>query len=243
MNYPALKTALIWCCANGVQIPPDVLEGLRSIGYPVKALQDYDNNLTRIVSRYIQDLTFHPGAAIFGVEFADAIEVGLNEAWRLGMRQNNVTEILPEWQDIVDGIVADERGHIPDFAGWITEVAGNAPSIGAAITQAQGRLSLWIGRYNDVYNQAILISADEKTKLKWVMGPTEKHCQSCATLDGVVAYQREWDESQVHPQQPENPVLYCGGWNCQCELIPTDERHTRNAMDILMRVRETGIRR
>jgi hypothetical protein len=235
-NYPALKTALIWCCANGVQIPLDVLEGLRSIGYPVKALQDYDNTLTRILAIRIQQLRSKPvPPGSFGEDLAFAIREGLNEAWRNGMRQNDVTEMLPEWQDILDGIIVEEITHIPDFSTWLYDVAGNADTMGQAITQAQGRLALWIMRYQDVFNQAIIASADEKTKLEWIYGDTQ-HCDTCQHLNGIVAYAREWEAAGVHPQQPPNGNLECGGWHCQCILQPTNKRRTVNAYDKIIAI-------
>lgn len=190
----------------------------------VKALQDYDNTLTRIISIYINDLMTHPGSADFAVEFSNAIEEGLNEAWRLGLRENDA-EMTDEWQEVVDGIIADERSHIPDLAEYITGVVGNAESIGDAITQARNRLSMWITRYTDVYNQAILASAEEKTKMMWIYGDTD-HCKTCEALNGLVAYAREWDEAGLHPQSPPNERLECGGWKCQCELVPTGDRIT-----------------
>ena len=200
----------------------------------VKALQDYDNILTRIVSIFLNDVRISPGSAEFAVEFSYAIETGLNEAWRLGLRENEA-EMTDEWQEIVDGIIDDERIHIPDFAEYLTIVASNAETVGEAITEARGRLSMWITRYTDVYNQALLASAEEKTKLMWVYGDTE-HCDTCAALNGLVAYAREWDEAGLHPQSPPNERLTCGGWKCQCELVPTDERRSRNIAERLAEI-------
>jgi hypothetical protein len=245
MTYPALKAAALWCVLNGVDIPPDVLDGLASVGLiSVKALQDYDNSLTRLVSIYLNELRTHPGlpGASFGVDFANVVEAGLNEAWRLGIRENDA-EMTDDMQAVVDGVIAEERTHIPDLAAFLVEVAGNAATMGEAITLAQVRLSLWVSRYTDVYNQAVLASADEKTKLIWTLGATEQHCSSCGQLDGVVAYAREWEAAQLRPQNPPHELLECGGWKCDCSLSPTNERHTRDAASILDRVRQAGISR
>lgn len=197
----------------------------------VKALQDYDNILTRIVSIFLNDVRISPGSAEFAIPFANAIEEGLNEAWRLGLRENDA-EMTDEWQEIVDGIIADEKSHIPDLAEYLTVVASNAETVGDAITEARNRLSMWITRYTDVYNQAILASAEEKTKMVWIYGDTD-HCSTCAALNGLVAYAREWDEAGLHPQSPPNERLECGGWKCQCELVPTDERRSRSIAERL----------
>jgi hypothetical protein len=210
-----------------------------------KALQEYDNALTRITSIYMNDLRTHPGLTgeNFGVDFSAAVEQGLTDAFRAGLRENDVTELDEDMQAALDAVIAEERSHIPDLAYYLTQTAGMADTMGQAMNDARARLDMWINRYQDVYNQAVLMGADERTKLKWVLGATEEHCQSCSQLDGIVAYAREWDEAQIHPQGPPNAVLYCGGWKCDCSLIPTDERKTRGAVDILDRIRQEGITR
>jgi hypothetical protein len=94
---------------------------------------------------------------------------------------------------------------------------------------------VWANRYNDVVNQATMLTAKAGGKLMWVMGATEEHCSTCARLHGIVAYRAEWELARVYPQRPPNPVLECGGWRCQCRLEPTSERHTRDAFDKIMR--------
>jgi len=236
-DHPALFNAARWLQANQIPVPKDIETNLSLCGVAIKAQWDYNNALTRIVLIYLNDLITAPGRAgeTFGVDFADAIESGLNEAWRLGMRENDVTEMDPDWQDMVDEIVAGERLHIPDFAAYLTEVAGHSDNVGQAMSTVSSRLDMWINRYNDVYNQAIAKTADEKTKLVWVYGDTQ-HCDTCARLNGIVAYAREWDEAGISPQNPPNGALSCGGWQCQCSLKPTTERHTRNALDRLLSI-------
>jgi hypothetical protein len=240
-QYPALRNAALWCIKAGIPIRDELLANLASVGIGVKALQDYSNAMTREVLIYLNVLRVHPGLAggEFGVNFAGVIERGLNEAWRLGMRENNATEMLEEWQAIVDEAIASERTHISDFAAYLVQVVGNTADTGAAIAQARSRLEMWINRYEDLRHQAIIASADEKTKLIWQVGPTE-HCQDCAQLDGMVAFAREWEQAQIRPQ---DKMLACHGFKCQCSLTPTNERHTRGALEKLMRIHEAQIRR
>lgn len=238
MTYEALFRAYEYLTARGIPMPEDVKAELIRLGLPaVKALQEYDNSLHRIVSIYIMDLRTKPINEVmnFGIEFAGAIDAGLNEAWRLGMRENDVSEMDDEMQAIVDEYIASEREHIPDFAEYITTIALNAETLGEAINGVANRLAMWVGRYTDVSNNAVLYTADEKTKLIWVYGDTE-HCDTCAALNGIVAYAREWDMFPFRPQNPPNDMLECGGWRCQCTLTPTDNRHTRDAVDRLQEI-------
>jgi hypothetical protein len=89
------------------------------------------------------------------------------------------------------------------------------------------RAQLWAKRYEEAYNNGkLLIALEMGGKLKWVLGATERHCKSCAKLDGTVDYANEWLRSGVQPQNAPNNYLQCQGWNCDCKLIPTEERRT-----------------
>lgn len=88
------------------------------------------------------------------------------------------------------------------------------------------RAQLWANRYNESYNNAVhIIQLQEGGKEMWVIGATEKHCETCTKLDGVVAYAKEWEASRYKPQGSN---LSCGGWRCDCSLTPTENRLTRN---------------
>lgn len=244
-KYPALRAALDYCDEMGIEPPVNLLVEIARVLRPkraYKALRDYDNLLTRLVSIYLNELRTKPLNEIgdFGIDFANAVEEGLNEAWRAGMRENNVEEMLPEWQDVLDGIIAEERSHIPDFAAYLTEAANTAESMGAAITQVQARLDMWIQRYQDVREQAVRESQDETTKEEWVIDPEKENCVTCAALNGIVAYAREWDEAGFHPRDFPNPMLECTGAHCGCERRPTDKRRTPNALDRLLDLAASG---
>lgn len=99
------------------------------------------------------------------------------------------------------------------------------------------RAELWANRYNEAYSQAVLLIEKESGgKMVWLLGKTEQHCSTCKDLNGIIAYATEWDESGVQPQNAPNDMLACGGWRCDCSLIPTTERKTPNALDKIRKV-------
>lgn len=230
MDNSPLLDALFYCLRKRVTIGEELARSLSEIGINIKALTDYYNALYRVVLIYVSDLQTKPLHQVsnFGVDFATVIETQLPEAWYLGMRENGATEMLEEWQLELDTIIASERARIPDFAEFIARQAYSYDKPGLAMQKIQPRLDLWANRYNDVYNIAISRSADEKTKEIWVFGDTD-HCTSCEKLNGIVAYHREWVEYGLQPQNPPNDKLECGGWRCQCQLVPTDQRVTPKA--------------
>jgi len=100
------------------------------------------------------------------------------------------------------------------------------------------RASLWANRYNEAYSEAVaLIASKNGGKLLWILGRTEQHCPTCSALNGIVAYANEWELAGVKPQGAPNAALDCGGWRCDCTLIPTTERRTRNAFNRIMSAR------
>ena len=183
----------------------------------------------------VRDLTkkFYDGRLDY-TAFVDSMEnlviSQLRIAWFEGMEANGLTEddMTTEWAAMLREIIMSEQDHIPDFALAI-EKARRAES---PIAPLMSRADMWGNRYNDVVNQAKVITAEKGQKLEWVYGDTD-HCETCLSLNGIVAYASEWAASPYHPQQPPNDYLDCGGWRCKCQLRPTKKRRTKNVAEIL----------
>lgn len=167
---------------------------------------------------------------------AEYIPAQLTKAWREGMRENGLdpdTEMEQEWQDQLDAMILSEYDFVDRFAA---DIVRTSKTEGASIDGMLSRAQLWANRYNDVFNEAILRTSDGKFKLKWTLGATEEHCTQCAALNGIVAFSREWEQSGFRPQQPQNDMLECGGWRCDCTLTETQERRSQDALGQLMNI-------
>lgn len=71
-------------------------------------------------------------------------------------------------------------------------------------------------------NAPVPPGVDTEPLLIWRLGATERHCRDCAAFDGKVLTQSEWARLPA----PQSPDLECGGWNCDCSLLPTDQPRT-----------------
>ena len=168
----------------------------------------------------------------FVTQMADLIQQQLTRAWHEGMRTNGldpVEDMEEDWLTILDEIILSEYNYVDAFAADIVDAWNRNQPWEPLLARAE----LWANRYNDVVNQAIM--ATKEQKLKWIYGDTE-HCETCAALNGIVAWASEWELSGVEPQNPPNAALTCGGWKCKCRLEPTTERKTRNAFSRIMAV-------
>lgn len=119
-----------------------------------------------------------------------------------------------------------EMEFILDYAQAINDAASEGKDIGPL----RQRVSLWANRYNEIANDARLHFGKKRQHLKWNLGATEKHCATCAKLNGTVATAAAWEKRGLHPQGAPNEKLECGGWKCDCKLDPTDEPLTKGGI-------------
>lgn len=99
------------------------------------------------------------------------------------------------------------------------------------------RITLWVNRWNEAYNEALrLIAADNGDNMIWQLGETEEHCPECNALNGIVARASDWESLNVHPQGAPNDKISCGGWQCGCSLTPTDKRRSPKAYDSILNI-------
>jgi hypothetical protein len=145
----------------------------------------------------------------------------LRKAWNEGMRENGLDpsrDMNSQWAATLQGIVNSEYNHITDLADFINQQR----SAMAGTDAIMQRVGLWQNRYIDVTNQAIIETAKKDDLYEWQFGNTEKHCDTCLALNGVIAPMVEWDERGLHPQNPPNGSLQCGGWQCDCRFVKSD---------------------
>lgn len=167
-------------------------------------------------------------------DMTDTIADQMGKAWREGARAVGVepSEFTDEDNEELNKIIASEYDYVLALGSDILELRLMGGTLEEYRTKFAGRIEVWAHRYTDVVNQAkVWFGKRKKVKLKWEMGATEEHCATCAALNGIVAYAEDWERSTVHPQNPPNRALECGGWRCDCALVPTTERATNNAFD------------
>lgn len=190
----------------------DLREALKTAAY-------YQRALNAAVLEFYRD----GEAGAFIDEMIRLIEGQFTRAWNEGGRavgiqpKNHTEEDDAELQRHID----NEIEFILPFAEEIeaARIAETGPK------PFQARVPLWVNRYNEMVNAAMLWFGGQE-RLEWVLGATEDHCEQCANLDGIVATARAWDESGFHPQGAPNELLECGGWRCDCSLSPTKKPAT-----------------
>lgn len=87
------------------------------------------------------------------------------------------------------------------------------------IEKMPNRIGLWINKaIKGAYNLGTSNVSPNRFYM-WRLGNTIDHCKTCLTANGQVHRMRAWKEAGVIPQTSR---LQCGGWNCDCELVPIE---------------------
>lgn len=187
-----------------------------------KSAADYSQQIVNLVTGYfnrrITGLNFQLG-------MHDAIDSGFTDAWHSGMRRFG---ILPsEMTDAEQGRllveINNQAAYIPNFAAAIAEARENDGSLHALLTRAE----LWANEYRRIENLAAMMAGGDK-KGKWIYGDTVKHCDACSLYAWRVYRMSVWNK-WLGPadQMPGGRGLACGGYRCDCDIVPTDEPITR----------------
>ena len=223
----ALSDALLYAAQLvGDALPADLV-AWKTVGYYSQALR---RNVRELYSGSMGEREFVDRLFVL-------VDEQLTRAWNEGMRVNGLdpkSDMIDEWQEVLDEVKLKELDYVDDFAREIIQQAADDEATGVNhLVQYLSRADVWANRYTDMVNTATMTTAEGKDRLKWVFGDTD-HCTTCEALNGIIAFNREWQEANVRPQSPPNHDLECGGWRCQCRLEPTDARRTRNALQKIL---------
>lgn len=175
---------------------------------------------------------------LVGGDFIDAMAnlIGgqLKQAYEQAYADAGYTDyFLPDYlQSSLDAMILGQFDYVDQYFRDIIDARLN----GTPVSPLLARAKMWANQYNSAYNEAMrLITVTGGGNMMWVYGEAE-HCDTCRSLNGIVASANEWTELGVQPQNAPNPLIDCGGWNCQCSLVPTDKRRSPKAFETIMNI-------
>ena len=151
-----------------------------------------------------------------------------NQAWRDEGEQLPLPDYL---QEGLETEILDQFDYVDQYYADIVDAKENEQPIEPLL----GRADLWAGQWTTTYEEAVRLIANENGEnMVWRLGDTEKHCTSCASLDGIIAPASLWEELDVHPKDGDNPKLECRGFRCDCTLEVTGQKKTPDARNLIL---------
>jgi hypothetical protein len=85
---------------------------------------------------------------------------------------------------------------------------------------ATARAAGYASGLDGFYNEAVL-RGKKNQMVTWHLGATEKHCKTCASLDGK-SHRISWYIDHDYIPRKNGCNLDCGGYNCDCTLTDKD---------------------
>lgn len=155
---------------------------------------------------------------------ANIISGQLTQAYRQAWEDEGMTDYFaPDYlSESLEAMILNQYDYVDQFYRDIVDARVDGTSVSPLLARAK----LWANQWNAGYNEAVrLITLQGGGNLVWEYGDAE-HCNTCLSLNGIVARADEWDTLGVKPQ---GDMLECGGWNCKCALVSTDKRRSPNA--------------
>lgn len=190
-----------------------LLEGKAVVG----AVREYQVQLERLINRALSSGGI--SASEFRADHKSLIREYGPEAFNDGLKAGGVDDGPDDEDDeVIRAWIAEQLTHVADFAAYVTGARKLDPEARAsAEREATRRGVLWVQAMENL--QALgKASALKNMMVTWKLGRTEKHCGTCASLNGKRRRLKWFTERDYLPQQVGSETLECGGWNCDCTL-------------------------
>jgi hypothetical protein len=148
--------------------------------------------------------------------FTGTVFTGLSSAWFSGARAAGIErdEMTDAENQALQVALFQQMTYIGGLANYVYL---HSQANDFKLSVPMSRLGLWSNRYKEFYIKG-MVMAKADPKYTWVLGPTDKHCQDCVRISGKTKRSSQWLKSGWMPRSNR---LFCGGYNCQCDLIPT----------------------
>ena len=174
--------------------------------------------------------------AIFRAAVYDVVEGYLSSTqYAPGPRLSMSTALSQAYLETLDAAYQDGGGELPvdaDTAAWargvidaqfgfIDELFENMRQLRKEgetdpAAYANARADAYASALDGFYTEAKMYGS-KNVMLTWRLGATEKHCKTCASLDGQ-SHKISWYIDRDYIPRKPAAGMECGGWNCDCTL-------------------------
>lgn len=217
----SIGSAIEYCQTNSIDIPADLYKRAKLAG-AVKAESDlasinagYRTAIINSLIRYFEGGALASSRNQFKRGMVDAFGAAFDLGWTDGGAEMPPEADALAWLNsrvdaefgFIDGLFSQIKGlrneEDFDYFAFIT-------------ARADGYISSVAGVYN-----AARMYAKKSQPLTWNLGNTEKHCDTCAKLNGK-KHKASWYISRNYIPRQAGAAMECGGYKCDCYLTDKD---------------------
>lgn len=186
----------------------------------LKSEASYKRHLRSAAYAYFKGVTTR---VVFLETMRSNIMRAYEQAWREGeaLCGFDRAERTKAQQERLQQEIDVDLPYLIDLADWIESKRHDA----SKWRDLSYRINVWVMRYAAVRTIAQSMTCADK-KMVWYLGRAKKHCSDCKSYEGKVYRMSQWVAAGALPQARG---LECGGFNCDCRLVPTDARASAGA--------------
>lgn len=137
-------------------------------------------------------------------------------AFRDGLQDGGVDpeEMTDDDRQTVNELISDQSRYVTQFGAVLFD------SKAISDAEAQQKPAMWYNRSIHPFYQQGELSADQNGMREWVLGRTEEHCSTCSAANTQRHRLKSWHARGILPKNNGFADLECGGFNCECRLVP-----------------------
>lgn len=218
--HTSITRAFEYLSTNSIEIPTELLRMARMKGIKAGKQAGDLSSVNQVYHDSITEalITFFEGGSVAGPRnsFKRATTVAFGDAMDLGtVDGGGELPFTGEALDWFNARLEQEFGYIEMLFVQAKELR-KEPDVDT-FTWSTARADGYTQALMSVYNAARMFTKGNQL-LKWNLGATEKHCDTCSMLAKGTSHRASWYLSHNYiPRQP-GANLSCGGYNCDCTL-------------------------
>jgi hypothetical protein len=216
----AILLAADWLQSKGFALPRDVMDRIDALKFSAgQSLEDIESEYATTLYEIMDDYSNHDRPVTsyrnrYNRAVNDAFNGAVVAGWVDGGANGPIPGALQDW---TNERISSENGFVSGMFSDLKELRAKG-DMDALANFIQARAQGYTATLEGVYLYGKSYAINERPGL-FQLGQTEKHCGTCAGLDGQVHPISWYRDNNYIPRQPGNDNFDCSGYHCDCHVI------------------------
>ena len=207
-----IRASIHWRKENNLAIPSELLtRAIKAAGDLTAINAEYHDAITQALLNYLEGGSMQSAKGLFKRGTSNAFNDAFDLGWIDGEQEMPVDDNANEW---LGAQMTAEFGFVDTVFQSAKELKKEEGF--NALEWASARADGYTGTIEAIYNAGKLF-ASKNQMLTWHLGQTEKHCDTCAKLDGG-SHRASWYVARNYIPRKPGAAMKCGGYYCDCSL-------------------------
>jgi hypothetical protein len=171
----------------------------------------YNNEIVAAMTTYFEGGAMTAPRNQFRQAMTEAFNSAMDTGWIDGGQELPLNDDAAAW---LQGEIESENGNISSLFEQAKQLR-NEPDYDF-FTWITARADGYTSTVKAIYNAAVMWAKGNQL-LEWHLGNTEKHCETCASLDGT-RHRASWYIGNNYIPRKPGADMECGGYRCDCRI-------------------------